>query len=73
MESKITPISAAKEFAKKYDKDQVCPDYDNDCKDMSIEKATWCYTGCQGHKCNPNPNSSRGTAKGYCPLLHTTN
>jgi len=51
----------------------VCPDYDDDCKDMSIEKATWCYTGCQGHKCNPDPNSSLGTAKGYCPLLHHCN
>ena len=51
----------------------VCPDYDDDCKDMSIEKATWCYTGCQGHKCNPNPNNSLGTAKGYCPLLHLCN
>ena len=51
----------------------VCPDFDDDCKDMSIEKATWCYTGCQGHKCNPDPNSSLGTAKGYCPLLHHCN
>lgn len=49
----------------------VCPDYDNDCKDMSIDHASWCFHGCQNHKCNPGV--SLGTAKGICPIIHVKN
>ncbi|MCP4551124.1 MAG: hypothetical protein GY834_03560 [Bacteroidetes bacterium] len=51
----------------------ICPDYDEDCKTMSVARAEWCFMGCQGHECNPDPNSSLGTAKGTCPIIHHCN
>jgi len=61
------------ELAKEQAGSSICPDHDKDCQSMSNEKATWCYTGCQGHSCSPDPNNSLGTAKGYCPIIHKAN
>ena len=49
-----------------------CPDYDEDCKTMSIIHANWCFMGCQNKKCLPIPNSL-GIAEGYCPIIHNSN
>jgi hypothetical protein len=39
-----------------------CPDYDEDCKEVKDHYD--CYIGI---------NCKDGTAKGYCPFIHTTN
>lgn len=49
----------------------MCPDYDKDCKSMSVGQATWCFLGCQNHPCYPNGNLD--TAKGVCPIIHSLN
>lgn len=53
------------------EKPTICPDYDDDCKDMTVAHATWCFIGCPNHQCNPGVNI--GTAKGYCPIIQTNN
>lgn len=51
--------------------DNICPDYDEDCIGLTQQQASWCFHGCQNHKCSPGSNL--GTAKGYCPLIHKSN
>lgn len=48
-----------------------CPDYDEDCMDMTMEHAHWCFMGCHNHPCAPD--HEMGIARGHCPIIHPEN
>ena len=52
----------------------ICPDYDQDCKIMSVSHANWCFMGCENNPCGLIVGiKTLGIAEGQCPIINPNN